>query len=132
MPDTFFQRIDHLSRKVGTGSIVAGCEVDQPYAQNQHQSIHFKHPNGGRALFLSGPLFENSSLVLGELARRIITPEGSDVSGGMIDVADTMVRYVVENAPRETGLLATSGSPWVEDNGVEIYRRPPISPREVD
>lgn len=132
MPSTFFRRIDHLSDSVGTGSIVAGCTVNQPYAQNQHQSVHFNHPHGGRALFLSGPLMENAFTLLGDLARKIITHTGSDINQGMIDVAETMSRYVLENAPVETGVLRTSGNPWVEDKGVRIYDRPPISPRELD
>lgn len=132
MASTFFARIDHLSDAVGTGSIVAGCTVNQPYAQNQHQSLHFQHPHGGRALFLGGPLMENAFTLLADLAREVITPNGSNIDQGMIDVAETMARYVLENAPVETGQLRTSGSPWVEDHGVRIYDRPPISPREAE
>lgn len=132
MPSTFFSRIDHLSDAVGTGSIVAGCTVNQPYAQNQHQSVHFNHPHGGRALFLGGPLMENAFTLLGDLARKIITPAGSDINQGMIDVAETMAGYVRVNAPVETGQLRTSDNPWVEDKGVRIYDRPPISPREPE
>ena len=132
MADTFFRRIDHLSEAVGTGSIKAGCTVNQPYAQNQHQSLHFQHPHGGRSLYLGGPLMENAFVLLADLAREIITPTGSNIDRGMIDVAETMARYVLENAPVETGQLRTSGNPWVEDNGVRIYDRPSISPREPD
>ncbi|HJS81853.1 MAG TPA: hypothetical protein VJ742_03365 [Nitrososphaera sp.] len=75
---------------------------------------------------------ENAFVLLADLAREIITPTGSNIDRGMIDVAETMARYVLENAPVETGQLRTSGNPWVEDKGVRIYDRPPISPREPD
>ena len=132
MVSTFFQRIDSLSDSVGTGHIVAGCTVNQPYAQNQHQSVWFRHPHGGRALYLGGPLYENAFLLIEELARGAITPFGSMIDRRMIDIAETLARYVLENAPRETGLLATSGNPWVKDKGALIYDRPAISPRELD
>ena len=132
MPSTFFSRIDRLSESVGDGYIVAGCTVNQPYAQNQHQSLWFSHPQGGRAMYLGGPLMENAYALLVSIARGTITPFGSTLDRRMIDVAETMARYVAENAPRETGLLATSGNPWVQDNITLIYDRPPISPREAD
>ena len=132
MPSTFFHRIDHLSDSVGKGHITAGCTVNQPYAQNQHQSVWFEHPHGGRALYLGGPLMENAFTLLAEIARGVITPFGSNIDQRMIDAAETMARYVAENAPVETGVLRTSGNPWVKANGVLIYDRPAISPREVD
>lgn len=132
MPSTFFSRIDRLSDSVGNGWITAGCTVNQPYAQNQHQSAWFRHPHGGRAFYLGGPLMENAFDLIGEIARGAITPFGSTIDRRMIDVAETLSRYVLENAPRETGQLATSGNPWVKDNGVLIYDRPAVSPREID
>lgn len=132
MASTFFARIDRLSDSVGTGKITAGCLVNQPYAQNQHQSIWFEHPHGGRALYLGGPLLENALLLVGQIARGTITPFGSLITQRMIDIAEWMARAVAENAPVETGVLRTSGSPWVKDKGAVVYARPPISPREPD
>lgn len=132
MASTFFHRIDRLSESVGTGHIVAGCKVNQPYAQNQHQSDRFRHPRGGRSHYLGGPLLENALQLVREIATVTITPFGSLISQRMIEIAETMARYVLENAPVETGRLKTSGNPWVEDKGVRIYNRPPLSPRELD
>jgi hypothetical protein len=132
MASTFYSRIDRLSESVGTGSITAGCTVNQPYAQNQHQSFWFKHPRGGRALYLGGPLLENAFLLVEQISRSAVTPFGSLITQRMIDIAEWMARAVLENAPVETGLLRTSGNPWVKDKGVQTYNRPPISPREPD
>lgn len=136
---TFFYRIDRLSESVGTGHIVAGCKVNQPYAQNQHQSDRFRHPHGGRSHYLGGPLLENALQLVREIATVTITPFGSLISQRMIEIAETMARYVLENAPHSSiedpggpGVLALSGNPWVEDKGVRIYDRPPLSPRELD
>lgn len=132
MPDSFDRRIDSLARSVGTGSIVAGCTVNQPYAQNQHQNTTFRHPHGGRSHYLGGPLMENAFALLEGLARGAITPFGSMIDRRMIDVAEEMAGYVLRYAPKETGLLSLSGNPWVRDNGVLIYDRPPIAAREPD
>lgn len=129
--DSFNRRIDDLIREAGTGHITAGCEVNQPYAQNQHQSVWFRHTNG-RALFLGGPLMEHSTELVEGVARGVLTPHGSDINQKMIDVAETMARYVLENAPKETGQLSLSAHPWVRSNGLDIYDRPPIAPREAD
>lgn len=128
----FDERIDFLMHSVGEGYITAGCEVNQPYAQNQHQTDSFKHPHGGRSHYLGGPLLENAYSLVEELARGAITPFGSMIDRRMADIAETMARYVLLNAPKETGQLSLSGHPWVKSNGVLIYDRPPIAPREPD
>jgi hypothetical protein len=128
---TFIQRMDHLSEEVGTGSLVARCKVNQPYAQDQHETLHYRH-NDGRARYLGGPLFENQADLMDIIGRHAITPLGSDIQQGMIEVAEMMARYVLTNAPKLSGRLSTSGHPTVTDNGMLIYDRPPISPRELD
>lgn len=130
--DNFAERIDSLARSVGTGKIVAKCEVNQPYAQNQHQSDRFEHPHGGRSHYLGGPLLEHAFDLVEGIARGTITPFGSTIDRRMIDVAEEMSRYVLENAPKETGALSLSGHPSVTSNGIVIYDRPPLAPREED
>src|SRR3954465_3778594 len=109
----FAERIDSLIESVGVGNITAGCEVNQPYAQNQHQSDRFRHPHGGRSHYLGGPLMENAFSLVEELARGAITPLGSMIDQRMIDIAEKMASYVLVNAPKETGQLSLSGHPWV-------------------
>lgn len=132
MADTFNRKIDGLIRDVGVGTITARCEVDQPYAQNQHQSVWFKHPHGGRSLYLGGPLLENALVLVESISRSVLEPGGSLLRMRMIEIAETLARYVLENAPKETGQLSLSGHPSVTDDGVIIYDRPPIAPREPD
>ena len=126
---TFLVRIDHLSESVGTGSLSAKCTVDQPYAQDQHENLTYRH-RVGRARYLGGPLLENQAGLMEKLALKAITPTGSDLHSAMIDIAEEMAAWVQENAPLLTGALKTSGHPEVYDNGSKIYDRPPISARE--
>jgi hypothetical protein len=130
--DEFVRNIDELSRQVGTGRVTAGCIVDQIYAQNQHQNLRFRHTNG-RSHYLGGPLLENSSYLMMRIAGSIIDEGGSHLKREMINVAETLAGYVLRNAPRDPDLgdvLANSGSPYVMDEGILIYKRPPIQPRE--
>ena len=47
----------------------------------------------------------------------------------MQDIANDMVKYVEVNAPKDTTRLSKSGAPWVDDNGMRTYQRPPKAPR---
>lgn len=131
--DEFIERTLYLQSQVGHGDITAGCTVDQPYAQDQHETMHYKHPRGGRARYLGGPLLENNFENMEYIARHVITPTGSDLEDAMIEIAETMAYdYVGEEAPVLTTALRRSGSPWVRNNGVETFYRPPAAARERD
>lgn len=126
-------RTRYLENQVGHGRITAGCSVDQPYAQNQHENLSFDHTIG-RARYLGDPLMENTFNVVDGVARAVITPEGSDIKDEMQGIADDMSHWVEVNAPRDPDIgdvLAMSGSPFVVDEGIETYRRPPIAPRQT-
>lgn len=134
MTSSFDERIEFLSEQVGTGHITAGCLVDQPYAQNQHENLSFRH-SVGRAHYLGGPLMENATTLLGGIARSAVTESGSRLKNEMRDVADNLADYVKVNAPRDPDagdVLANSASPWVEDNGARTYERPSKAGRSYD
>lgn len=129
----FNRRTEYLESQVGKGHIVAGVTVDQPYAQNQHENLSFDHAVG-RAHYLGGPLLENYFNFVDGMARAAITDEGSRLRDEMQDIAEDMAGFVLKNAPRDPDVgdvLANSGSPWVTDEGVEIYKRPALAPRKL-
>lgn len=131
---SFDERIEFLSDQVGTGYITAGCIVDQPYAQNQHENLSFDH-TVGRARYLGDPLMENAFNFVDGVARAAITETGSRIKDEMRDIADDMVHFVEVNAPRDPDVgdvLANSASPYVDDNGARIYYRPPKAGRSYD
>ena len=134
MGDDFFERIDYLDEQVGHGDITAGCDVDQIYAQNQHQNLTFHH-TVGRAHYLGAPLMENATKLMQRIASSVIDESGSHLQRAMIQTAESMAGFVRDNAPRDPDVgdvLANSGAPWVTDNGHEVYRRPPLAPREAE
>jgi hypothetical protein len=131
--EEFDRRIRQLSDEVGTGKIVAGVTVDQPYAQNQHENPEFSH-RVGRSHYLGAPLMENAFNFVDGIARAAITEEGSRIKDEMRDIAEDMAGFVEKNAPRDPDIgdvLANSGSPFVVDDGVEVFRRPPLAPRKM-
>ena len=73
---TFSERIDELRKMVGSGKIVASCEVNQVYAQNQHEHLEYHHPRGGQALYLQEPLMENFHSYLEDYARTVLDDGG--------------------------------------------------------
>jgi hypothetical protein len=132
--DEFIRRIDYLDDQVGHGKIVAGCTVDQIYAQNQHQNLRFQH-TVGRSHYLGGPLLENATRLLNRIAESVIDEGGSHLRRAMIGTAEEMARFVLMNAPRDPDIgdvLANSGAPWVTSQGQSIYQRPPVQPREAE
>lgn len=118
-------RLEQLIHAVGDGDIEARCVVDQPYAQDQHENMEYRHPRGGRARFLGGPLVEQADHLMGVVAESLVTPEGTDIVGGMTRVAETMSGFVEDNAPRLNEVLRYSGHPQVVDNGQVVYDRAP-------
>lgn len=125
MVSTFSERIHLLLDQVGDHDIEARLVVDQVYAQNQHQSFWFKHPQGGKAFYLRDPLFGRLNKNMRRIADKLITEEGSEIRDAMIEVAEDLDAGVVEQAPREFGDLENSGHPIVTDDGATIYDRPP-------
>jgi len=133
MASTFGKRIDFLAREVGYGDLVGGCLVDQPYAQNQHENESFQH-TVGQSHYLGGPLLANSFNFVDGLARAAIGEEGSRLKSEMQDIAEDISGFVERYAPKDPDIgdaLANSGSPYVTDDGREIYRRPPKFPRHA-
>jgi hypothetical protein len=127
---SFDERIRFLEDAVGDGNITAGVDVDQPYAQDQHETP-YRHRKG-QMKYLSEPLFANIGPLMSKIANEVITEEGSNLSSAMRDTADEMAEYVADNAPVDTGRLSESASPYVREGLTETYRRPAIAPREED
>lgn len=130
MTSTFDERMKFLGNEVGTGNLVAGVTVDQPYAQDQHETLSYRH-SSGRAEYLRAPLQENHEELFLGLAREVITERGSNLEDGMKDVAKDMRRFVEINAPIDTGRLRESPSPWVDDHGVRVWEEPAKASRQV-
>lgn len=127
---SFDERIKYLEEVVGEGNITSGVDVDQPYAQDQHETP-YRH-RIGQMKYLGEPLLANAGELMGIIAHNVLTEDGSNLADGMQQVADRMAGFVEDNAPKDTGRLRESASPYVMDGLLETYRRPAIAPREED
>jgi hypothetical protein len=132
MAGTFSERIGLLRDSIGAGHITAHCVVDQAYAQNQHETLTFHHPRGGRAEYLRAPMLENMVILIQEIANKVLDEEGLGLERAMIDTAEKFAQFVFDNAPKEIGELDGSGHPFVTRNGTVIYDRPPIYGRRPE
>lgn len=128
--DSFSERMRLLEEAVGEGNITAGVDVDQPYAQDQHETP-YRH-RVGQMKYLSEPLFSNVNELMVGIAESVLTEDGSDLQDGMQNTAIKMADFVRDNAPKDTGRLRESASPYVKEGAVETYRVPAIAPREED
>jgi hypothetical protein len=122
---TFGARVDELKEKVGRGKLTGSVEVDQVYAQYQHEGYDLHHPDGGKPSYLRDPLFEKSDKRMQKLADNLITEEGSNIKDAMADAMEDLSNDVYEQAPWEFGDLRASGHPMVKDDDETIYDRAP-------
>lgn len=120
----FAERMDVLAEMVGDGDLVGSVEVSQIYAHAQHEHLNWKHPRGGRALYLQQPLFEHASAYIEAYARTVLEDGGEPaMAWAMEDLAGD--GGVALRAPVLYYNLRRSGHPSVTSDGVTIYDRPP-------
>lgn len=135
MPDDFFQRVEDLKADVGSGTLAGEVEVNQSYAQFQHETMNLNHPRGGGPKFLIGPLIANHEAYLQDIARSSFA-EGRSITDAMIDSMEDLAGALDPAAPIDEDpnpiRLRQSGNPKVTDDGIEVYNRPPVSPRETE
>lgn len=120
---TFGERITELIESVGEETLTGSVVVDQVYAQVQHERMDFKHPKGGQAKYLSGPLLEKHQKYIGDLADNVL--HGSLV-GAMTDAVEDLSQEVFDKAPRDFWDLRESAHPRVLNGDMPVYDRAPV------
>ena len=126
MPGDFAERIDELSKVVGSGQLEGKMEVDQVYAHYQHEGMDLKHPHGGQAKFLETALHAGADTYLQSIADRVL--DGGAVDG-MVEAVDQLDTRSAQLTPKEATVLARSGHLTVTDQGAVVYDKPPEVPR---
>lgn len=113
--------ITELIERTGGPKIKATITVDQPYAQDQHETLHYKHPRGGRAKYLEGPLMEGNAERLQHFADNLLD-EDTTAEREWAKVGRDVQDAVSQNAPVEfndlrqsAGLVVRTGSKIVAD-----------------
>lgn len=125
----FTARMDQLAAEVGDGDLVIRTVFDQVYAKYQELREDLQHPRGGQAHYVRDGLLVRSSDWLGQLARGLITPEGSRIRETAAQVADDLAYHQESLAPVEFVNLRRSGHPIVTDDGAVTHDRAPDVPR---
>lgn len=121
--------IRQLIERTGGGNIRATVEVDQPYAQDQHETLYYRHPRGGRAKYLEGPLFENYPQWIQGFADRLLSAR-KDASDLWAEECGTpLKKSVAKNAPKEFGDLAMSAALVVREGTSVVRSEPAAQPR---
>jgi len=120
---TFDQGLRELSERVGVGDLVGHVEIDQIYAHYQHEGLDLHHPRGGEAKYLERPLFENRELYFNAIAEECFGENGP--KKGMERAVEMLSDAAELRSPFLWGDLGHSGHPFVEDDGVLVYDRPP-------
>lgn len=136
MAGTFGDRLSELAERVGDGLLRGQVVVDQAYAQNQHESSWFKHPEGGKAYFLRDPLFSQMQGDYQDLADAVLNEDDNKtLADVMADNMERLSAAVYEQAPLDFGDLKASGHPMVMDGEETVYDRKPnvhrLSPEEL-
>lgn len=127
------ERIGELIRRTaGSGNeLVAVVEVDQVYAEIQHEALEFKHPRGGRAKYLEGPMFEGYASWFQNFAGTLLD-EGAYALDGWHEVGRNLKGVVAENAPVEFGDLKQSADLKIKEGRGVVIHEPALQPRLTD
>jgi hypothetical protein len=121
--ERFSERIAELRRMTGAPHRLRGSvTVDQIYAHYQHEHLEFRHPRGGRALYLQAPFFDKYDEYLDAYAREVLDDGGQHA---MERSMENLSEQVEREAPREFGDLMRSGHPEVFSGDNRVYDRPP-------
>lgn len=117
---------DLIDRAGGASKVKATVTVNQPYAQDQHETLYYKHPRGGQAKYLETPLMSLHPNWLQEFANRLLR---GHVENEWARVGRSLKAQVPKFAPVEFGDLRQSAGLVVKAGGSIVVEEPPAQPR---
>jgi hypothetical protein len=121
--------IQQLINRTAGGKIRAIVTVDQVYAQNQHETLYYKHPRGGRAKYLEAPLFENFPKWIQGFSNRLLRARKDAVDLWGDECGVPLKNSVAKNAPVEFGDLKRSAGLVVKEGTSVVRNEPPAQAR---
>lgn len=120
-PGSFVERMEELSKLVGSGKIETRVRVDQAYAARQERSEFYDHPRGGKAHALRDALFEKHKVHIQRVAQELF--RGNTQVLYIRFGEDVSAKYNTD-APLELNHLRRSAAVKVLASGRTIYARP--------
>lgn len=115
--------IDDLLDRTGGAKVKATVTVNQPYAQDQHETMYYRHPRGGGPKYLESPLMARHPGWIQDFANDLLKP-GTDAARRWGGVGRALVRELPKTAPVEFGDLRNSGALTVKEGGSVIINEP--------
>ena len=106
--------------------------VDQVYAKYQHESLDFRHPRGGRAKYLEGPLFEGFAGSMERFAQGLLRVEEETAGRRWAATGRDLVEAVGHEAPLEFGDLRRSAGLVTTEGTRVVVEEPPAQRRLTD
>lgn len=120
--------IRDLIERTSGPTISSTVTVDQVYAQDQHETLWYKHPRGGQAKYLEEPMFAGFSKWFQSFANKLLRADSADEAWH--DGPGTALQNVVPKfAPVEFGDLRQSAGLQTKVGSSIRHERPPIQPR---
>lgn len=120
--------IQDLIDRTGGPKLKATVVVDQPYAQDQHETLYYKHPRGGQAKYLESPLFAKHPQWLQKFANRLLM-KSTDAGKEWAGVGRSLKNEVARSAPVEFGDLRGSAALTAREGATIIVNEPALQPR---
>lgn len=120
--------IQDLIDRTGGPRILAKVKVNQPYAQDQHETMFYRHPRGGKAKYLESPLMSDNPKWIQRFANGLLRT-GADAADGWAKVGRGLKDAVPKNAPLEFGDLRRSAGLTVREGARLVVDEPPAQPR---
>lgn len=121
--------IQKLIDMTGGPRVVATVTVDQVYAADQHETLYYKHPRGGRAKYLEAPMFEEYAGWLQNFADHLLLKQGTAERRWAEHVGRPLKAVVAKNAPRALSDLRRSAALVVKAGSAIILDEPPLQHR---
>jgi hypothetical protein len=120
--------IQDLIDRTGGPKVSSVVTVDQVYAQNQHETLWFRHPRGGQAKFLEAPMFAEYPKWFQQFANRLLRSKSAD-EAWHAGPGSALQGVVPKFAPVEFGDLRQSAGLQTKVGTAIRHERPPIQPR---
>lgn len=120
--------IRDLLDRTGGPKVKATVVVDQPYAQDQHETLYYKHPSGGQAKYLEEPMYAEHPKWIQEFANGLLNSKES-AARGWGGVGRALKGVVAKKAPIDFGDLRKSAGLTVKEGAEVVITEPPIQPR---
>lgn len=119
-PGTFVDRMQELSKLVGTGKVETIVRFDQAYAGRQERNLLNNHPRGGGPKFLHNAIVGEHRTHIERVAMELFRGNTQVL---YIRLGENVANRAAASAPIELGNLRQSGAVKVKVGGRNIYVR---------